>query len=198
MIWWSWYRRFVREGLSQKIPVRRAKCVACARTHALLPAFLLVRRLDTMVVIGAALPRAVKGIGARTVAASLNVPHTTARDWIRRHHRNSAVLIAGFAALAADIGLSHIPLPGDPYQASLAAMVAAWTQARQRFGSTIVDLWRFVSAVTGGGLLGNTTSPPWAGIGGGRFMPPTPQLPPERSPPCPKTTPKPPPSFAMR
>jgi len=198
MIWWSRYGRYVREGVVRKMQIRRAKCVPCARTHALLPAFLLLRRLDPVAVIGEALASAVRGVGARAVATRLDVPHSTARDWSRRHQRRAGMLSAGFSAVAVDLGGAHVPLPADAAQASLTAMGAAWQQAQQRFGATVVELWRFVSAVTGGELLGTTTSPPWAGVGGRRFMPPTPPSPQPRSPPCPPTTPKPPPSSATR
>jgi len=198
MIWWSWYRRFARERVCRKLQVRRAKCTPCRRTHALLPSFLLARRLDAVAVVGGGLADAVNGLGARTSATALDVPHTTVRDWRRRHRRRAEMLAAGFGAYAADLGIAHVPLPVDPQQASLTAMAAAWDQARRRFGGSVVELWRFVGAVTGGELLGTTTSPPWAAVGGRPFMPPTPSSPQQRSPPCLLTTPKAQRSFATQ
>ena len=45
MIFWSGYERFVRCGTDWRIWVRRAKCMTCQVSHALLPAFCLLGRL---------------------------------------------------------------------------------------------------------------------------------------------------------
>src|SRR6266511_904093 len=84
MVFWSGYRRYVRLGRVWRVWVARAKCRPCGVTHALLPSFLLLRRLDMVEVIGVALERVVAGVGVRPVAAGLGVPHTTIRDWWRR------------------------------------------------------------------------------------------------------------------
>jgi Domain of unknown function (DUF6431) len=80
-IFWSGYARFVRAGgRTWRLWIRRCRCRACSRSHALIPAFLLARRLDPAGVIGTALVRSVLGAGRRTVAGALEVPHTTARS----------------------------------------------------------------------------------------------------------------------
>src|SRR6266540_3704723 len=65
MVFWSGYRRYVRLGRVWRVWVARAKCRPCGVTHALLPSFLLPRRVDMVEVIGVALERVVAGAGLR-------------------------------------------------------------------------------------------------------------------------------------
>src|SRR6266536_180390 len=102
---WSGYQRWVRSGGEVwRIWVCRAKCRPCGVTHALLPSFALLRRLDAVEVVGAALERAAGGAGLRVVAAGLGVPHTTVRDWWRRFRVRAPVLVAGLCALVVELG----------------------------------------------------------------------------------------------
>jgi hypothetical protein len=93
MGFWSGYQRYLRDGCGRiwRVWVARAKCRLCGVTHALLPSFVLLGRLDVVWVIGAALERAVAGAGLRPVAAGLGVPHTTVRDWWRRFRVRAGV-----------------------------------------------------------------------------------------------------------
>lgn len=60
MSWWSGYRRHVRvDGVCHRIFVPRVRCGACEKTHALLPAFVLVGRLDVAETIGQVLDEVV-------------------------------------------------------------------------------------------------------------------------------------------
>ena len=69
---WGSYRRRVRVGRGRfRLLVRRACCPACGRTHALLPGFLLARRLDAVDAVGCALGMAADGRGYRPIAAAL-------------------------------------------------------------------------------------------------------------------------------
>ena len=63
---------------------RRSLCMRCRCTHVLLPASTLVRRADTVVVIGQALLAKAGGAGHRRIAALLNRPVSTVRGWLRR------------------------------------------------------------------------------------------------------------------
>jgi Homeodomain-like domain len=63
---------------------RRSSCSQCRRTHVLLPASMLVRRADTVLVIGAALLAKAAGLGHRRVAVVLGRPQSTVRGWLRR------------------------------------------------------------------------------------------------------------------
>ena len=175
LIYWSGYLRFMRGGeRSHRIWIRRCRCQRCARSHALIPSFLLIRRFDPAAVIGAALVRSVSGAGLRTVAAAFDVPHTTVRDWRWRFRARAPVLAAGFGSLAVGLGGTALELSANPEVAALQAMAGAWSQARRRFGASTPGPFGFASVVSGGALLATNTTPPWAGVLGGRWMPPVP------------------------
>ena len=199
LIFWGGYRRHIRvAGVMLGIWVRRGKCRGCGRSHALLPNFGLQRRLDGVSVIGTALVRAVvAGAGQRTIATELQVPHTTARDWQRRHRARAPTLAAGFAALVVAFGGVAVALAGNPERAALEGLAAAWGQAQRRFGTGVGGPWEFAAAVTGGSWLATTTTSPWAGLGAADFIPPGPHRP-RRSDPCPQTAPRPSPCGAIR
>lgn len=173
MIFWSGYWRFTRTEAG-RCWVKRARCTSCRVSHALLPSFALVRRLDEARVVGRALAGVVSGRGMRPLARGLEVPHETLRGWRRRYRTRSPMLTAGFAALAVALGGAGPELSGEPERAGLEALGAAWWQARQRFGEEVPAVFEFASVASGGELLGTTTSPPWAGLGGTALMPPVP------------------------
>jgi len=176
---WSGYQRWVRSGGGVwRVWVRRAKCRSCGVTHALLPSFALLRRLDAVWVIGAALERAAGGAGLRVVAAGLGVPHTTVRDWWRRFRVRAPVLVAGLCALVVELGGLVAALDGAVERACLAALEMVAAGVRRRLGVAAPAPWPLAAMVSGGGWLGATTSPPWAGHGGRRWLPPEPRTPP--------------------
>jgi transposase-like protein len=174
----SGYWRFVREGgAGARMWVRRAKCRGCSLSRALLPAFELVRRLDSVEVIGRALAEVAMGTGVRKAAERAGVPYETARGWRRRYRSRAPMLAAGFSALAVSLGGAGPKLSGPAEQAGLEALGAAWSQAQRRFGEGMVEVFEFASVITGGELLGSTTSPPWSGPGMSGLMPPVPVQP---------------------
>jgi transposase-like protein len=177
---WSGYPRWVRVGgASWRVWVRRAKCALCGVTHALLPSFVLLRRLDAVEVIGAALEWAAGGAGLRVVAAGLGVPHTTVRDWWRRFRVGAPVLAAGVGALLVELGgLVAAGAGVAAERACLAALQAVAALVRGRLGGAALACWPLVALVSGGGWLAATTSPPWAGLGRPGWMPPAPRPPP--------------------
>ena len=174
MGWWSGYERYVRAGRVHRVWVRRAKCRPCRATHALLPSFALLRRLDVVEVIGSALERVLAGAGLRPVAGVLDVPHTTARDWRRRFRAHAPVLVAGLAALAVELGASAAKLAVDAEAGALGALGVVWDRVRRRLGPAAPGRWQLAALVSGGAWLASTTRPPWAGLGGRRWMPPVP------------------------
>jgi hypothetical protein len=176
MIFWSGYWHFARVEPG-RFWVMRAKCRSCGVSHALLPSFALVRRLDGAQVIGRALAGAASGRGMRPLAMELGVPHETLRGWRRRYRARAPTLTAGFAALAVGLGGAAPELSGEAEQAGLEALGAAWWQARRRFGEVLPAVFEFANLVSGGELLGTTTSPPWAGLGRAALMPPVPVQP---------------------
>lgn len=169
LVFWSGYWRYVREGAEQRLFIRRGRCQPCGKTQALLPSFLLRRRLDPVRVIGRALALGAGGLGMGKVAARLGVPHSTARDWRRRHRARAPTLVAGLAALRVELGDEVISLPGDPEQAALAALGAIWAPRQG-----VVELWALASLVSGGAWLSTNTTPLWAALGDRRFMAPMP------------------------
>ena len=159
---WGGYRRGVRvSGRSSGLLVRRVRCKACERTHALLPGFLLARRLDMVDVIGCALQMAVDGRGYRPIAAALGRPCSTVRAWLQRLRARADVLRGWFVGLAVELAE---PLARPPPEASalgllVGAIADAFLAARLRLGPGAVTggVWAFCSAATTGRLLANTS-----------------------------------------
>ena len=99
---WGWARqRLVRHlDQSERLRPRRSRCAGCAVTHVLMPVVCLLRRVDAVAVIGAALLAKATGQGHRPIAARLGRPATTVRDWLRRFAARAEALRALFTALA--------------------------------------------------------------------------------------------------
>ena len=176
-VWWSGYRRFVRvAGVCRAIFVPRVRCRGCAQTDAVLPAFVLVGRLDAVESIGEVAARVAAGPGGvRPAAAAADVPHTTARGWVRRLAGGAGRWSVAFAALVVELGGDVVSGLGDTVGAVLAAMAAAFAVASSLAGWGALGWWRFVSAVSGGRLLATNTNSPYLVVGRRRFMPPVPE-----------------------
>lgn len=173
---WSGYRRFVRvDGLVRAIFVPRVRCGRCNQTDALLPAFVLVGRLDAVESIGEVIERVVTGAaGVRPAAARVDVPHTTARGWVRRFGGQARRLAVAFAALVVELGAEVVAVVSDAARQALAAMAAAFEAACSLPGWAALGRWRFASAVSGGILIGTNMNAPYLVVGRRRFMPPVP------------------------
>jgi len=180
MVFWSGYRRWVREaGRCWRIFVPRLRCGPCGVTHALLPAFVLAGRLDTAESAGRVVEEVgCGGAGARPVAERAGVPHTTARGWLRRFRCRAAQTGVAFAALAVELGGEALAPPADAAGFAVAAIRAAFEAAVALPGWAAVGRWRFASAVSGGRLLAAGTISPWLVVGRRRFMTPIPSAPP--------------------
>jgi hypothetical protein len=142
-------------------------------THALLPAFVLARRLDAAEPVGAVIGQVAGGAcGVRRAAAAAGVPYTTARGWVRRFAARAGELAVSFSALAVELGGEVVrPLP-DRLRSAVAAIGAAFTAAAGLPGWAVLGRWRFACAVTGGSLLAANATSPFLVIGRRRFMPP--------------------------
>jgi Domain of unknown function (DUF6431) len=99
-------QRFVRDatGDVEGIRLRRAVCPltgggGCGRTHVLLPAFLLGRRLDVVEVIWSALRARVEGLGWRRLVALVDRPVSTVRGWVGRAWARAGLIRDRFALL---------------------------------------------------------------------------------------------------
>jgi len=179
LVFWSGYRRYVREaGRCVQIFVPRLRCGTCRASHALLPAFVLAWRLDVTGVIGAVLVEVPGGrCGVRPAAGRAGVPYTTARGWVRRFGSRAPQLGAGFAALAVELGGPAITPPAGACGFALAAIGAAFTAAAALPGWAGLGAWRFASSVSGGTLIAANITSPFLMVGKRRFMPPVPPLP---------------------
>ncbi len=174
--WWSGYHRFVRaDGIARPIFVPRVRCGSCRATTAVLPSFVAVGRLDAVGSIGAVIDAVVDGgSGVRPAAMTVDVPHTTARGWVRRFRSRAQVLAVAFAALVVELGRDPIPVVVDAAVYAVAAVNAAFEAARDLSGWSVLGRWRFASTVCGGGVLAANTNAPSIIVGSRRFMPPTP------------------------
>ena len=117
--------------------MRRGRCPACRRTHALLPDFVHARRLDAVEVIGAALELGIAGLGMRAVAIRLGLAHSTARDWRRRHRARAPAHLAHLAAVAVSLGAELRDLPTGVEAAALHALGAISAEASRFVRSTV-------------------------------------------------------------
>jgi hypothetical protein len=172
---WSGYWRHVRRLAAEwKIFIPRVRCGSCGVTHAVLPAFVLVRRLDAAESAGAVIGQVASGVsGVRPAAAGIGVPYTTARGLVRRFAERAGELAVSFAALCAELGGEAVrPDPDRRLRWAAGAVGAAFEAASGLPGWAVLGAWRFASAVTGGSLLAANASSPWLIIGGRRFMPP--------------------------
>ena len=159
MGWWSGYWRHVREGDSgRRLFIPRVRCEACRASHALLPAFLLLGRLDTVETVGAVIVEVAAGSGVRPAARRADVPYTTARGWWRRFRQRAERLAVALAAVAVELGGRAVrPVAGLEGWA-LAAMTAAWQAVAAMPGWLALGPWRFVSSVCGGRLISTNTN----------------------------------------
>jgi hypothetical protein len=171
----SGYWRDVRAGGGTGRPVwiRRAQCVPCRRSQALLPSFLFGGRLDAVEVIGAVVEAVTDGVAVvGRVAKRLDLPYTTVRDWLRRFSARAPMLAAGFVALAVEVG-AEADIAGLAMDARRRAL-GALRLVGEALAASSGSLWALASLVTGGKLLAAATDPPWTVLGSRRFMPPVP------------------------
>lgn len=175
MGWWSGYWRHVRAGDSgRRLFIPRVRCEPCRTSHALLPAFLLLGRLDTVETMGALIVEVAAGSGVRPAARRVDVPYTTARGWWRRFRQRAERVAVAFAAAAVDLGGVTVRPVARLEGWALAAMTAAWQAAAALPGWASLGPWRFVGSVSGGRLISTNTNPLSIVIGKRRFMPPAP------------------------
>jgi hypothetical protein len=180
LVFWSGYWRHIRAaGRCRKMFVPRLRCAPCRMSHALLPAFVLAWRLDAAETVGMVIGEVAGGAGGvRPAAARADVPHTTARGWVRRFTGRGGELGVAFAALAVDLGGEAIRPAAEAGRFALAAITAAFDAASALPGWLAVGRWRFASAVSGGRLIAANTISPFLVVGKRRFMPPVPSAPP--------------------
>ena len=161
---WGFAReRELRRGSGrERRRFRRSRCRVCKATHVLVPNSTLLRRLDDVEIIGAALLAKATGQGHRRIAAALGLPATTVRGWLRRFQRRAAAIWALAVGLAHrdDPELGPIEARGSPISDAVEALGVAVAALIRRFGP-IRSTWEAVSAMTGALLLSPTALPTW-------------------------------------
>ena len=133
---------------------RRSWCLQCRCTHVLLPVCTLVRRADTVAVIGQALLAKAAGSGHRSIAALLGRPVSTVRGWLRRFGVRAESLQVLFTALlhALDATAAAADVTGSVFADALEVLGLAAAAAARLLGAR--PAWQFASAASGGQLLG--------------------------------------------
>ncbi len=176
LVGWGGYWRWLRAPLLvERIWIRRGRCSACRRSHALLPDLVLVRRLDVVEVIGTGLAlKVASALGLRPIAEQLDVPHTTLRSWWQRFRARSPMLLAQCTALAVSLDGTAVVLEAVGERAAVESLSVAWQRALARFGVRIGRVWSFWSRISGGQALGTHTTSPWAPGAGADWMAPSP------------------------
>jgi hypothetical protein len=159
---WAYARwRTLRDhGRPVRLRPRRSRCRSCQTSHVLLPTLVLLRRVDLVTVIGAALVgRRAEGRTRAEVARAAGAPWDTVRGWLRRFGERAVEIRAEFATLAHrwDAELGPIEPRGSTVLDALEAIGAAAAAAVRRFGPT--PLWTLAAEASGGRLLSNTSSP---------------------------------------
>lgn len=114
---------------------------------------MLLRRADSVSVIGTALLARTAGAGHRTIAAGNGRPAGTVRGWLRRFNRRAEQLRVLFTSLlhALDASAGSLLPTGSAVSDALAALGAAAAAAVRLFGPRCP--WQFAAAASGGLLL---------------------------------------------
>jgi hypothetical protein len=158
------WRTLRDHGRPVRLRPRRSRCRSCRVSHVLLPTLVLLRRVDLVAVIGAALvARHVEHRTRAEVARAAGAPWDTVRGWLRRFSKRAVEIRSEFATLAHswDAELDPIEPRGSTVLDALEAIGVAAAAAVRRFGPT--PTWTLVAGASGGRLLSNTSSPVPAG-----------------------------------
>jgi len=119
----------------------------------LLPAAMLARRADAVVVIGAALLGKAAGLGHRRIAVSSGRPVSTVRGWLRRFAGRAESVRVQFTGLlhALDANAAALVPTGSTFGDALDAVGRAAAAATRLFGPR--PPWEYASFASGGLLL---------------------------------------------
>jgi hypothetical protein len=170
--WGHVAQRFVRDatGEVRRIRLRRTICPlagdsGCGRTHVLLPAFVLGRRLDVVEVVWSALRACADGLGWRRLAALVDRPASTVRGWVCRARGRAELIRDRFARLehllvAADGEDMARVAPAGGVLGDAVAQIGVCLAALRRARPAVLaamSVARMVSVLSGGWLLGTRT-----------------------------------------
>ena len=163
---WGWARpRLLRDeaGARWLVRPRRTRCAGCGATHVLLPVGVLVRRADTVAVVGEALAGKASGLGARPIAAAVDRPLGTVKGWLRRFAGRAEQVRAWFIGLLVAVAADPVvpDVAATTFADAVAAIDVAATAVADRFALGEVTPWRVACAVTAGRLLSPVWPPQW-------------------------------------
>jgi transposase-like protein len=147
-------RRLVGE---ESLRPRRSMCRTCRKSHVLLPDSALVRRRDAVEVIGTALLMRAEGVSIARIAAQLGRLVETVRGWLRAFTGKAEAVRSHFTRWARVLDPLGEPIEpaGNAFSDAVSAIGAASRAAVLRFGPR--PQWSFLSFLSGGGLLSNTS-----------------------------------------
>lgn len=160
------YCRQVRDrGVTHRVTIRCVRCPSCRTRHAVLPEFVLARRLDSADTIGAALAAPAGALGAKSRAHLLDtVPGRTVRSWKARFADRAPLLAVGLASLVVHWGGPVFSPDSDPVVWAVTALGATWwTSVDRHPRRPVLPPWRFASWITGGELMSTRVDLPWLG-----------------------------------
>lgn len=176
MVFWSSYKRYVRHSAEDlHLRIKRARCIGCSTTHALIPSFILLNRLDTVETVGKVLEGVLgETIGVRPAALDVGVPYTTARGWIRSFGGRIREIGAAFSALVVELGGDVISFVNNYKKYALSSIEEAFQSATKLPGWHAIGMWNFVSVITGGKIIATNTNSPFLRVGKRYFIYPVP------------------------
>lgn len=157
------YPRKVREaGVAHTVFVRRARCHPCDITDALLPEFVMRRRLDSTATVGCAvLTRAGIDVPARASRLYETVPMRTQRSWHQRFNERSDDLARRLDSLILSWGDPMPFRPTDKTPPVIAEVARLWRAVRRRTTGDIPPPWTLANVIIGGELLATRVDLPW-------------------------------------
>lgn len=159
IIFWSGYFRYVvlSDATSKKLFIRRVYCRSCNKTHSLLPWFVLVKRVYLASLIGDVLTsKIIKGISTRSIAKDLGLSRRTIRGWIKRFESQVENLYNNMLYLIRS-AQNHPPPAEDKPSQAITGLFKLFCQTP--FPKTHDYFWAYISLLSKGRFLTNTTSP---------------------------------------
>ena len=161
----SYWRQVRDRGVIHRVRIRCVRCPSCRSRHAVLPEFVLARRLDSADTIGAALAIEAGAPGAESRAHLLGtVPERTVRSWMTRFADRAPLLGVGLASLAVHWGGPALLPDRDPIVGAVTALGATWwTSVNRHPWRPLLPPWRFACWITGGEFMSTRVDLPWLG-----------------------------------
>jgi hypothetical protein len=166
--WGYTRRRSLRRasGVEERLRLRRAICRligidGCGRSHVLLPALMLERRLDEVEVIWSVVRARADGLGWRRLVALVGRPASTVRGWAARAGQRAGLIRDRFTeaehllAKTAGEDMDRVAPTGNPLRDAVAQIGVCVAMLRRTQGTAVrtVSPARVVAVLSGGLLL---------------------------------------------